>query len=155
VGDHVLVRPGETLPADGVVVEGVSAVSEAMLTGESLPVSKSVDARVVGGSLNQASPLVVRVDKLGADTRLASIVRLLDRAQSEKPHIGQLADRAAAWFVALLLLITWRRPRGISLIREGAVDRVSILVVTCPCALGLATPPRSPPPPGGSRGWAC
>jgi len=107
VGDHVLVRPGETLPADGEVVEGESAVSEAMLTGESLPVSKSVHTKVVGGSLNQASPLVVRVDKLGADTRLASIVRLLDRAQSEKPRIGKLADRAAAWFVGLLLVITF------------------------------------------------
>jgi Cu2+-exporting ATPase len=142
VGDHILVRPGETLPADGEVVEGDSAVSEAMLTGESLPVSKSMHAKVVGGSLNQASPLVVRVDKLGADTRLASIVRLLDRAQSEKPRIGQLADRAAAWFVGLLLAIT---------VAVGlawyAVDPskalwivVSILVVTCPCALGLATP---------------
>ena len=125
VGDHVLVRPGETLPADGVVAEGNSAVSEAMLTGESLPVSKSANARVVGGSLNQASPLVVRVDRLGADTRLASIVRLLDRAQSEKPRIGKLADRAAAWFVGLLLLITvavgvaWLRHRSV----ESAVDR--------------------------------
>ena len=142
VGDHVLVRPGETLPADGVVVEGDSAVSEAMLTGESLPVSKSRDARVVGGSLNQASPLVVRVDKLGADTRLASIVRLLDRAQSEKPRIAQLADRAAAWFVSLLLVIT-----ALVGLAWYAVDPsrvlwivVSILVVTCPCALGLATP---------------
>ena len=142
VGDHVLVRPGETLPADGAVVEGDSAVSEAMLTGESLPVSKTVHSRVVGGSLNQASPLVVRVDKLGADTRLASIVRLLDRAQSEKPRIGQLADRAAAWFVGLLLLITV----AVGLVWY-AIDPskvlwivVSILVVTCPCALGLATP---------------
>jgi Cu2+-exporting ATPase len=142
VGDHVLVRPGETLPADGEVVEGDSAVSEAMLTGESLPVSKSVHAKVVGGSLNQASPLVVRVDKLGADTRLASIVRLLDRAQSEKPRIGQLADRAAAWFVGLLLAITV----VVGLVWY-AIDPskvlwivVSILVVTCPCALGLATP---------------
>jgi Cu2+-exporting ATPase len=142
VGDHVLVRPGETLPADGEVVEGDSAVSEAMLTGESLPVSKSVHAKVVGGSLNQASPLVVRVDKLGADTRLAAIVRLLDRAQSEKPRIGQLADRAAAWFVGLLLAITV----AVGLVWY-AIDPskvlwivVSILVVTCPCALGLATP---------------
>ncbi|HWR77305.1 MAG TPA: cation-translocating P-type ATPase, partial [Thiobacillus sp.] len=142
VGDHVLVRPGETLPADGEVVEGDSAVSEAMLTGESLPVSKTVQSKVVGGSLNQASPLVVRVDKLGADTRLASIVRLLDRAQSEKPRIGQLADRAAAWFVGLLLVITV----AVGLVWY-AIDPskvlwivVSILVVTCPCALGLATP---------------
>ena len=142
VGDHVLVRPGETLPADGVVVEGDSAVSEAMLTGESLPVSKSRDAKVVGGSLNQASPLVVRVDRLGADTRLASIVRLLDRAQSEKPRIGQLADRAAAWFVGLLLLITVAVGLAWYVIDPSKVlwIVVSILVVTCPCALGLATP---------------
>ncbi|HET9463554.1 MAG TPA: heavy metal translocating P-type ATPase, partial [Thiobacillus sp.] len=142
VGDHVLVRPGETLPADGEVVEGDSAVSEAMLTGESLPVSKSVQSKVVGGSLNQASPLVVRVDKLGADTRLASIVRLLDRAQSEKPRIGQLADRAAAWFVGLLLLITFVVGLAWYLIDPSRTlwIVVSILVVTCPCALGLATP---------------
>ena len=142
VGDHVLVRPGETLPADGVVIEGDSAVSEAMLTGESLPVSKSVDAKVVGGSLNQSSPLVVRVEKLGADTRLASIVRLLDRAQSEKPRIGQLADRAAAWFVGLLLLITALVGVTWYVIDPSKVlwIVVSILVVTCPCALGLATP---------------
>jgi Cu2+-exporting ATPase len=142
VGDHVLVRPGETLPADGVVVEGDSAVSEAMLTGESLPVSKTVESKVVGGSLNQASPLVVRVDRLGADTRLASIVRLLDRAQSEKPRIGQLADRAAAWFVGLLLLITVLVGLAWYVIDPSKVlwIVVSVLVVTCPCALGLATP---------------
>ncbi len=142
VGDHVLVRPGETLPADGVVVEGDSAVSEAMLTGESLPVSKGVAAKVVGGSLNQASPLVVRVERLGADTRLASIVRLLDRAQSEKPRIGQLADRAAAWFVGLLLLITLAVGLAWYVIDPSKAlwIVVSVLVVTCPCALGLATP---------------
>jgi Cu2+-exporting ATPase len=142
VGDHILVRPGETLPADGVVVEGDSAVSEAMLTGESLPVSKAAGARVVGGSLNQASPLVLKVERLGADTRLAAIVRLLDRAQSEKPRIGQLADRAAAWFVGLLLLITVLVGVVWYLIDPSKVlwIVVSILVVTCPCALGLATP---------------
>ena len=142
VGDHILVRPGETLPADGEVIDGNSAVNEAMLTGESLPVTKIVHSKVVGGSLNQASPLVVRVDKLGADTRLASIVRLLDRAQSEKPRIGQLADRAAAWFVGLLLLITVVVGVAWYVIDPSKVlwIVVSILVVTCPCALGLATP---------------
>jgi len=142
VGEHVLVRPGETLPADGTVIEGDSAVSEAMLTGESLPVSKIAGAKVVGGSLNQASPLVVRVDKLGSDTRLAAIVRLLDRAQSEKPLIGQLADRAAAWFVGMLLITTALIGAAWYVIDP---DRmlwivVSVLVITCPCALGLATP---------------
>ncbi|MEQ1592157.1 MAG: heavy metal translocating P-type ATPase [Thiobacillaceae bacterium] len=142
VGDHVLVRPGETLPADGVVVEGVGAVDEAMLTGESLPVSKSAQSKVVGGSINQTSPLVVRVDKIGADTQLAAIVRLLDRAQSEKPRIGQLADRAAAWFVGLLLLITVLVGLAWLIIDSSKAlwIVVSVLVVTCPCALGLATP---------------
>ncbi|KAB2318034.1 cadmium-translocating P-type ATPase [Betaproteobacteria bacterium SCN1] len=142
VGDHVLVRPGETLPADGIVVEGDSAVSEAMLTGESLPVTKTRHARVVGGSLNQASPLIVKVEKLGADTRLAAIVRLLDRAQSEKPRIGQLADRAAAWFVGLLLVITALVGAAWYVIDPSRAlwIVVSVLVVTCPCALGLATP---------------
>ncbi len=142
VGEHVLVRPGETLPADGVVVEGDSAVSEAMLTGESLPVSKTAGARVVGGSLNQASPLVIQIERLGADTRLASIVRLLDRAQSEKPRIGQLADRAAAWFVGLLLFVTVLVGAAWYVIDPGKAlwIVVSVLVVTCPCALGLATP---------------
>jgi len=142
VGEHVLVRPGETLPADGVVVEGDSAVSEAMLTGESLPVSKTAGARVVGGSLNQASPLVIQIERLGADTRLASIVRLLDRAQSEKPRIGQLADRAAAWFVGLLLFVTALVGAAWYVIDPGKSlwIVVSVLVVTCPCALGLATP---------------
>jgi Cu2+-exporting ATPase len=142
VGDHILVRPGETLPADGEVVDGDSAVSEAMLTGESLPVSKSVRSKVVGGSVNQASPLVVQVEKLGADTRLASIVRLLDRAQSEKPRIGRLADRAAAWFVGLLLLITVAVGLAWYFIDPSKAlwIVVSVLVVTCPCALGLATP---------------
>ena len=142
VGDHILVRPGETLPADGEVVDGDSAVSEAMLTGESLPVRKSVHSKVVGGSVNQASPLVVQVEKLGADTRLASIVRLLDRAQSDKPRIGRLADRAAAWFVGLLLVITVAVGLAWYVIDPSKAlwIVVSVLVVTCPCALGLATP---------------
>ncbi|MHB8916370.1 MAG: heavy metal translocating P-type ATPase, partial [Thiobacillus sp.] len=104
--------------------------------------SKTIGAQVVGGSLNQASPLVVRVEKLGADTRLASIVRLLDRAQSEKPRIAQLADRAAAWFVGVLLVITVMVGWAWYVIDPSKVlwIVVSILVVTCPCALGLATP---------------
>jgi Cu2+-exporting ATPase len=141
-GDHILVRPGETVPADGVVVEGHSAVSEAMLTGESQPIAKSANSAVVGGSLNQASPLLIKVENIGADTRLAAIVRLLDRAQSEKPRIGQLADRAAAWFVGALLAITAGVAAVWYVIDQAQVlwITVSILVVTCPCALGLATP---------------
>jgi len=141
-GDVILVRPGETIPADGTVIDGASTVSEAMLTGESRPVGKQIDSPVVGGTINQSSPLVIRVEKVGADTRLAAIVRLLDRAQSEKPRIGQLADRAAAWFVALLLVVTAGVAAVWYVLDPSRVlwITVSILVVTCPCALGLATP---------------
>ncbi len=141
-GDHVLVRPGEAVPADGTLVEGESSVVEAMLTGESDPRGKQAGDSLIGGTLNQQSPLVMRVEKTGEETRLSAIVRLLDRAQSEKPRIGRMADRAASWFVGLLLLLT-----AIIAIAWYAIDpdrvlwiTVSILVITCPCALGLATP---------------
>ena len=133
------------MPADGVVIDGHSSVSEALLTGEARPISKAPGAVVVGGSLNQSSPLIVRVDRLGTDTRLAAIVRLLDRAQSEKPHLARLADRAAAWFVSVLLVISALVAAAWYVIDPTQVlwITVSILVVTCPCALGLATPRRA------------
>ncbi len=141
-GDYVLVGPGEAFPADGRVVEGASSVDESLLTGESKPVDKRVGSPVIGGTLNLASPLVVRVEKIGADTVLSGIVRLLDRALAEKPRLAVLADRFAAWFVLGLLLaaaataLVWL---------EIDPDRafwitVSVLVVSCPCALSLATP---------------
>ena len=111
MGDTILVRPGETVPADGVVIDGHSSVSEALLTGEARPISKAPGGAVVGGSFNQSSPLIVRVEKLGTDTRLAAIVRLLDRAQSEKPRLARLADRAAARFVSVLLVSARSLPR--------------------------------------------
>ncbi len=141
-GDHVLIKPGETVPADGVLVEGDSSVVEAMLTGEPEPRGKQPGAQLIGGTLNQQNPIVMRVEKTGEETRLSAIVRLLDRAQSEKPRIGRMADRAASWFVGLLLLFT-----VIIAAVWYAIDpdkvlwiTVSILVITCPCALGLATP---------------
>ena len=141
-GDCVRVKPGETLPADGMLLEGSTSVDEAMLTGESRPVEKTPGQTLIGGTLNQDSPIVMRVDQVGENTRLAAIVRLLDRAQTDKPSIGRLADRAAAWFVGVLL---------VAALATGAIwyvvdpERalwvvVSMLVVTCPCALGLATP---------------
>jgi len=141
-GDHVLIKPGETVPADGVLVEGNSSVVEAMLTGEPEPRGKQPGTQLIGGTLNQQNPIVMRVEKTGEETRLSAIVRLLDRAQSEKPRIGRMADRAASWFVGLLLLFT-----VIIAAVWYAIDpdkvlwiTVSILVITCPCALGLATP---------------
>lgn len=141
-GDRVRVRPGETVPADGEVLEGVSSVDESLLTGESLPRPRGTGDPLIGGSVNVESPLTLRVDKVGEDTMVSAIVRLLDRAQTEKPHLAQLADRVAGWFVAGLLVIAsataviWLL---IDPLRAFPVT-LSLLVVTCPCALSLATP---------------
>jgi Cu2+-exporting ATPase len=140
--DRVLIRPGETVPADGRVVEGQSSVDESLLTGESLPLTRGHNDELVGGTVNIESPLVMRVEKLGADTTLSAILRLLERAQSEKPVIARTADRVAAWFVSILLVIA----SGVFLFwyqqdPEVAIwITISVLVITCPCALSLATP---------------
>ncbi len=141
-GDRVLIRPGDTIPADGCIQEGRSSVDESLLTGESLPLLKSVGDALIGGAVNVDSPLVMQVDKVGADTVLAAILRLLDRAQSDKPRIALLADRVAAWFVAALLAIAAGVAGWWWLHQPDAAFRVtlSVLVVTCPCALSLATP---------------
>jgi Cu2+-exporting ATPase len=141
-GDHVLVGTGDSFPADGTVVEGSSSVDESLLTGESHPVAKSPDSPVIGGSINLASPIVMRVERIGADTVLSGIVRLLDRALAEKPRLAQLADRVAGWFVLVLLLLA-AAVAGIWYLVEPARAfwiTVSVLVVSCPCALSLATP---------------
>jgi len=141
-GDRLRVRPGESIPADGTVLEGRSSVDESLITGESLPLAKTAGHVVVGGTINMESPLVMRVDRTGEDTVLSSIMRLLDRAQTEKPAIALSADRAAAWFVARVLLLA----AGVALfwlINDPArwlPITVAVLVVTCPCALALATP---------------
>ncbi|MEE9310144.1 MAG: heavy metal translocating P-type ATPase [Cocleimonas sp.] len=142
LGDRVLIRPGETIPADGTVIEGKSSTNESLLTGESMPRPKAIGDALIAGSVNVESPLTLRVDKLGDSTMLSSIIRLLDRAQSEKPNLAKFADKSAGWFVLLLLGIaiavfaTWwfidpSRAFWIAL---------SVLVITCPCALSLATP---------------
>ena len=142
-GDRVLVRPGETIPADGCIVDGISSVDESLLTGESLPLPRKAGEGVTGGAVNVDSPVVVRIEKVGADTVLSAIARLLDRAQSEKPRLALLADRIAAHFVAVVLVIA----AGVFLAwwHWGDFDTafritLSVLVVTCPCALSLATP---------------
>lgn len=141
-GDHIALRPGEAIPADGIVVEGESAADEALLTGEARAVAKCAGDGVIGGAINLHGPLIVRVERVGQDTVLAGIVRLMDRALGEKPAIALAADRAARWFVAGLLVFT--------MIAAGvwyAIDperalwvAVALLVVSCPCALSLATP---------------
>jgi Cu2+-exporting ATPase len=142
IGDLVRVRPGESIPADSTVMEGASSVDESLLTGESLPLPKHTGGAVIGGSVNVESPLVLRVDKLGPDTVLSAILRLLDRASAEKPRLAQVANRVAGWFVLGVLVLA----AGVALYwwhtdpSRWLPTTVAVLVVTCPCALGLATP---------------
>ncbi len=141
-GDILLVKPGESIPADGVVMEGVSSVDESLLTGESMPQTRKEGDTLIGGTVNKESPLIMRVERLGADTVLASISRLLERAQQEKPRVAELANKVAAWFVAALLVVAtsvftyWYLHRP----EDAFWITLSVLVVTCPCALSLATP---------------
>ncbi|MGV6857996.1 MAG: heavy metal translocating P-type ATPase [bacterium] len=142
VGDAVLIKPGESIPADGVVLEGASSIDESLLTGESYPQTRTAGDGLIGGTVNMESPVLMRVNKLGAETVLASISRLLERAQQEKPKVAELANRVAAWFVAALLVVAgavftyWYLHRP----EDAFWITLSVLVVTCPCALSLATP---------------
>lgn len=141
-GDLVRVRPGAAIPVDGVVVSGTSAADESLLTGESRPVAKRPGDVLTGGAVNLDGVITMRVTRTGENTVLAGIVRLMDRAQSEKPAIAKAADRIAQWFVAALLVLTaatfavwWQIDAS-----RALWVAVSLLVVTCPCALSLATP---------------
>jgi Cu2+-exporting ATPase len=141
-GDRVRIRPGETVPADGLIVAGRSSVDESLLTGESLPRVREPGESLIGGSVNVESPLEMSVTGVGDDTVVSGVVRLLDRAQAEKPRMAQLADRVAGWFVVGVLAVaagvaTWWWLHDPS--RAFAIT-LSVLVVTCPCALSLATP---------------
>lgn len=141
-GDIVLVRPGHTLPADGVIIDGTSSVDESALTGEYLPLSKQPGDTVVGGTINVEHPLQVRISEVGVNTRLSAIVGLLDRAHAEKPMTARLADRVARYFVLAVLLTSATVATGWYLVSPADAFWVtlSVLVVTCPCALSLATP---------------
>jgi Cu+-exporting ATPase len=145
-GDRVRTRPGETIAVDGIVEEGRSSVDESMVTGESMPVSKEPNEKVIGGTLNRSGTLVIRADKVGADSMLARIVRMVSESQRSRAPIQQLADRVAAWFVpaiiaiALLTFAAWMLFGPEPRLGYALVAAVTVLVVACPCALGLATP---------------
>ena len=142
LGEYLLIRPGESVPADGVVEQGVSRVDESLLTGESRPVPKNEGGRLIAGTINVDSPLIMRIEGLGQDTVLSGIVRLLDRALAEKPALAQVADRVASWFVLALLLIAVGTGVAWYFIEPARAFwiTVAVLVVSCPCALSLATP---------------
>jgi Cu2+-exporting ATPase len=142
LGDRVLVPPGAVIPADATILAGQSSIDESLLTGEYLPQPRGVGQRVTGGTLNVEGPLTLQVEALGDDTRLSAIVRLLERAQADKPRLAQLADKVAQWFLVIVLLtaavvgaVWWQ------IDSERAFWIVlALLVATCPCALSLATP---------------
>ena len=140
--DRVLVRSGERVPADGVVVEGKSFVDESLLSGESRPLARQTGDRVIGGSTNVADPLVMQVESIGADTVISSIVRLMQQAAAERPQLAANAERITGWFVAATLVLAAGAAAAWWFIDPGQALRVAvtILVVTCPCALSLATP---------------
>ena len=146
VGDRLRVRPGERLPVDGHVIEGRSSVDESMITGESLPVSKSVGAVVVGGTMNLSGGIVISADRVGRDTVLAQITEMVAKAQRSRAPIQQLADQVSSWFVpsviaiALLAFAAWSIWGPPPRLTYAVIAAVSVLVIACPCALGLATP---------------
>ena len=143
-GDVLVVHPGEKIPVDGVVVEGASAVDESMLTGESLPVAKNPGDRVVGASLNKNGSFRFRAEKVGRDTALAQIIRLVEKAQEGKAPIAKLADVISGYFVPAVMAIALISGGAWLLTGHSPVDSltvfISVLVIACPCALGLATP---------------
>jgi P-type Cu+ transporter len=144
--DLIQVRPGERIPVDGVVVEGRSFVDESMITGEPIPVEKSLDAEVVGGTINKSGAFVFRATRVGADTTLARIIQMVEQAQSSKPPIQELADRIAGVFVpvviglAVLTFGVWLAVGPTPALGFAFVAAISVLLIACPCAMGLATP---------------
>ncbi len=146
VGDRLRVRPGEKVPVDGVVIEGRSHVDESMVTGEPIPVDKETGARVVGGTLNGAGTLVIRAEKVGAETLLGRIVAMVGEAQRTRAPIQKLADVVAGYFVPIVIAIAvltfaiWSFVGPDPRMAHALINAVAVLIIACPCALGLATP---------------
>ncbi|HET9307059.1 MAG TPA: heavy metal translocating P-type ATPase [Candidatus Sulfotelmatobacter sp.] len=145
-GDRLRVRPGEKIPVDGVVLEGRSSIDESMVTGESIPVEKEPNSKVIGATINATGSFIMRAERVGSETLLARIVQMVGQAQRSRAPIQRLADRVAAWFVpavvavAAITFIAWfffgPQPR----LANALVNAVAVLIIACPCALGLATP---------------
>jgi Cu+-exporting ATPase len=145
-GDRLRVRPGDRVPVDGVLLEGASAVDESMITGEPMPVEKSVNHELIGGTLNTSGSFVMRAERVGSETTLAQIVKLVSEAQRSRAPMQRLADKVAAVFVpavvvtAILTFAAWALIGPEPRLAHGLVNAVAVLIIACPCALGLATP---------------
>jgi Cu+-exporting ATPase len=146
VGDHIRVRPGEKIATDGSVIEGHSAVDESMVTGEAFPIEKASGAKLVGGTINGTGSLVMKAERVGADTLLAQIVKMVSEAQRTRAPIQRLADKIASWFVPAVLaasaitFVVWAIFGPQPHYAHALVNAVAVLIIACPCALGLATP---------------
>ena len=146
IGDRLRVRPGEKVPVDGVVLEGRSVIDESMVTGESMPITKSVGAKVIGGTINGSGSFVMRAERVGRETMLARMIQLVAEAQRSRAPIQRLADWISRWFVllvilvALLTFIVWAISGPEPRFAFALVNAVAVLIIACPCALGLATP---------------
>ena len=146
VGDRLRVRPGEKVPVDGVILEGRSSLDESLMTGESMPVTREAGGKVIAGTLNQSGGFVMRADKVGRDTLLSQIVKMVADAQRSRAPIQRLADQVAGWFVpavivvAVIAFFAWALFGPEPRMAFGLVAAVSVLIIACPCALGLATP---------------
>ncbi|CDZ39575.1 copper-translocating P-type ATPase [Neorhizobium galegae] len=146
VGNRLRVRPGEKVPVDGTLLEGRSSIDESMITGESMPVTKEVGSKLIGGTMNQTGGFVMEAGKVGRDTMLSQIVRMVAEAQRSRAPIQRLADEVSGWFVpvviaiAFLSFIAWMLFGPEPRFAHGLVAAVAVLIIACPCALGLATP---------------
>ena len=146
VGDRLRVRPGEKVPVDGVVLEGRTSVDESMVTGESIPVEKQAGDRVIGATVNGTGTIVIRAEKVGAETLLSRIIAMVAEAQRSRAPIQRLADQVAGWFVpavilvAIVTFIVWASAGPEPSMAHAIVNAVAVLIIACPCALGLATP---------------
>ena len=161
IGDRMRVRPGEKVPVDAVVIDGRSAIDESMVTGESMPVTKTAGDTVVGGTLNRTGALVIRAEKVGRDTMLARIVAMVAQAQRSRAPIQRLADTVSAWFVpaviaiAVVAFVVWALVGPDPSLAYALVVAVSVLIIACPCALGWPRRCRSWSGSGAGRGWGC
>ena len=143
---NLRVRPGEKVPVDGIILEGRSSLDESLVTGESMPVTKEPGSKVIAGTLNQSGGFVMRADKVGRDTLLSQIVKMVADAQRSRAPIQRLADQVSGWFVPIVIVVAliafgawaWFGPEP--RMAFGLVAAVSVLIIACPCALGLATP---------------
>ena len=146
IGDRLRVRPGDSVPVDGVVLEGNSAIDESMVTGESMPVEKEPDAKLIGGTINGTGALIMRAERVGGETVLARIVHMVAQAQRSRAPIQRLADVVSAWFVPAVMLVAvvsfvcWLLWGPAPALSYALIAAVSVLIIACPCALGLATP---------------